>query len=232
MYKFDPLIPEKYNLNPLETLAYQCCVVYLTLAYKVFPNYRHCKIPKTGNIKKSSLFKHCYKMCVNLEGKIKKEYYPLFIKAQFDIFNTIYKATGLCPIIAPSIISGKKSFNRWLVWRNRYESIKVIKTENTTVNAERQLLINEFLKTLKFMHSNSYAFENFNTFNENYKDVFKFVILKKISPYYIALSPWIEKLPEKIREEIYNISNSETIKEIMSQDDKNLHHYYFKNEYA
>lgn len=231
MYKFDPLIPEKYDLNQIETLAYQCCVVYLSLAYKIFPNYRHVKLPAKGNIKNASLFKHCLKMCRNLEGKIKKEHYPLFIKAQMDIFNAIYKATGVCPFIVPSIISGKKSLNRWLLWKNRYEAIKVIKTENTTINAERQLLINEFLKTISFMNSNSEIFKDYKSFLENKSQLLKFVILKKISPYYVCLSPWIEKLPEEIREEMYRITNSETIKEIMSQDDKNIHFYYFKKEY-
>lgn len=232
MYKFDPLIPEKYGLDPMETLAYQCCIVYLTLAYKIFPNYRHSKLPKSGNIKKASLFKHCYKMCKNIEGKIKKEHYPLFIKAQMDIFKSIYDATNVCPIIVPAIISGKKSFNRWLVWKNRYEKIKIIKTENTTINAEKQLLINEFCKTLDFMKSNPTIFESLKSFAENQNQILKFVILKKISPYYVCLSPWIEKLQDTIKEDIYRITNSETIKEIMSQGDKNLHHYYFKHEYA
>lgn len=231
MYKFDPLIPHHYNLNPLETLAYHCCVVYLTLANKIFPNYRHCKLPKKGDIRKSSLFKHCYKMCKNLDSKIKKEHYPLFIKAQFDIFKSIYEATKVCPAIMPTIISSSKSFNRWHVWKSRYEAIKVIKTENTTVNAERQLLLIEFSKTLDFINKNSEVFQDFNSFIENKNQLLKFVILKKISPYYIALSPWIEKLPEDIKQEIFKITNSETIKEMMSSDDKNLHKNYFKKEY-
>lgn len=231
MYKFDPLIPEKYGLDPVETLAYQCCIVYLTLAHKIFPNYRHSKLPRTGNIRKASLFKHCYKMCKNIDGKIKKEHYPLFIKAQMDIFKSIYDATNICPTIIPSIISGRKSFGRWLVWKNRYEKIKIIKTENTTINAEKQLLINEFSKTLYFMKSNPLIFESFSSFSSNQTQIFKFVILKKISPYYVCLSPWIEKLEEKIKEEIFTITNSDTIKEMMSNDDKKLHQYYFKHEY-
>lgn len=232
MYKFDPLIPEKYGLDPTETLSYQCCIVYLTLAYKIFPNYHHCKLPKAGDVRKASLFKHCYKMCKNIEGKIKKEHYPLFIKAQMDIFKSIYDATNVCPTIIPSIISSSKSFGRWLVWKNRYEKIKIIKTENNTINAEKQLLINEFLKTLDFMKSNPTIFESLQSFVENQNQILKFVILKKISPYYVCLSPWIEKLQDTIKEDIYRITNSETIKEIMSQGDKNLHHYYFKHEYS
>ena len=73
MYKFDPLIPDKYDLSPIETLAYQCCIVYLTLAHKIFPNYRHCKLPKSGNVRNASLFKHCLKMCKNLDTKVKKD---------------------------------------------------------------------------------------------------------------------------------------------------------------
>lgn len=231
MYKFDPLVPEKYDLSPMETLAYQCCIVYLTLAYKIFPNYRHAKFPSTGDVRKSALFKHCYKMCKNLEGKIKKEFYPYFIKAQMDIFKTIFKTTGVCPIITPSIISGSKSFKRWLVWKNKYDAIKVIKSENTTVNAERQLLINEFAKTKLFMQSENEIFDNFESFLKNKEKVIKFVILKKLSPYYVAISPWVKKLPCEISEEIYQITNSETIQEIINQEDRNIHQFYFANEY-
>ena len=231
MYKFDPLIPDKYDLSPIETLAYQCCIVYLTLAHKIFPNYRHCKLPKSGNVRNASLFKHCLKMCKNLDTKVKKEHYPLYIKAQMDIFSSIYKATNVCPFIVPSMISSSKSFSRWMLWKNRYEAIKVIKTENTTINAERQLLLNEFIKTLAFMNTKFNIFENLKTFLENKTEIFKFVILKKISPYYVALSPWIEKLPSEIKDEILTITNSESVREIMSQDDRNIHRYYFKNEY-
>ena len=118
-----------------------------------------------------------------------------------------------------------------MLWKNRYEAIKVIKTENTTINAERQLLLNEFIKTLAFMNTKFNIFENLKTFLENKTEIFKFVILKKISPYYVALSPWIEKLPSEIKDEILTITNSESVREIMSQDDRNIHRYYFKNEY-
>ena len=232
MYKFNPLIPEKYNLTPMETLAYQCCIVYLNLAYKIFPNYRHCKLPISGDVRKASLFKHCFKMCKNLDGKLKKEYYPHFIKAQMDIFKSIFKATGVCPIITPSIISGSKSMGRWGFWKYRYELIKNIKTENNTVFAEKQLLTNEFVRTNFFMSSESETFKDLNSFLENKTKILKFVILKKISPYYVALSPWIQKLPEEIREEILTITNADTIKEIMCEEDKKLHAFYFKNEYV
>jgi len=67
------------------------------------------------------------------------------------------------------------------------------------------------------------------SFIDNSKNILKFCILKKISPYYIALSPWVEKL--ELKEEIYKISNSETILEILSETDKKLHRKYFNKEY-
>lgn len=216
-------------MQPKETLAYQCCIIYEHCANMIFPNYRHSKLKKIGDPRKCSLFKHCYKMVNYLEGKLDKKLYPYFIKAQFDIFKKIYEATGTCPLVTPNIISSVKSFNRWKVWKYYNEKIKHIKVENNTVNASQQLIELEFSKTLDFMNVNSEIFKDFQSFINNSKNILKFCILKKISPYYIALSPWIEKL--EFKEEIYNISNSETILEILSENDKKLHKKYFNKEY-
>jgi hypothetical protein len=61
-----------------------------------------------------------------LEGKLEKIYYPLFIKAQFDIFKKIFEATKQCPLITPTIISSNKALSRWNVWKYYYEKVKSI----------------------------------------------------------------------------------------------------------
>ena len=230
MFKLNNHIPQKYDMNPKETLAYHCCIIYEHFANMIFPEYRHSKIPKTGDPRKCMLFKHCYKMAEMLDGQIEKKYYPLYIKAQFDIFLKIFQATNKCPLITPAIISSKKSLSRWNVWKYYYEKVKVIKTENTTVNAEQSVLENEFKKTLDFMNCNSYMFKDLPSFIENENDIYKFILLKKISPYYVALSPWISYL--KLKEDICRISNSDTILEILSEKDKQLHKKYFYKEYV
>ena len=230
MFKLNNHIPQKYDMNPKETLAYHCCIIYEHFANMIFPEYRHSKIPKTGDPRKCMLFKHCYKMAEMLDGQIEKKYYPLYIKAQFDIFLKIFQATNKCPLITPAIISSKKSLSRWNVWKYYYEKVKVIKTENTTVNAEQSVLENEFKKTLDFMNCNSYMFKDLPSFIENENDIYKFILLKKISPYYVALSPWISYL--KLKEDICRISNSDTILEILSEKDKKLHKKYFYREYV
>ena len=229
MYKFNIHIPQKYNMTPKETLAYQCCIIYEHCANMIFPNYRHARLKKTGDPRKCSLFKHCYKMVEFLDGKLEKKFYPYFIKSQFDIFNKIYQVTGTCPLITPNIISSLKSVNRWKVWKYYNDKIKHIKVENNTVVSSQQLIELEFSKTLDFMNVNSEIFKDIQSFIDNSKNILKFCILKKISPYYIALSPWVEKL--ELKEEIYKISNSETILEILSETDKKLHRKYFNKEY-
>lgn len=229
MFKFNHHLPQKYDLNPKETLAYQCCIIYEHCANMIFPKYRHSRLPKKGDPRKCSLFKHAYKMVNYLEGKLEKKYYPYFIKSQFDIFKKIHEATGNCPLITPNIISSAKSASRWKVWKYYNDKIKHINTEHNTVNASQSLLLNEFSKTIDFMNSNSEIFKDINNFLNNSKEILKFCILKKLSPYYIALSPWIQKITYK--EEIYQISNSETILEIMSEEDKKLHKKYFSKEY-
>lgn len=216
-------------MTPKETLAYQCCLIYEHFSNIIFPKYRHSKLPSKGDPRKCMLFKHCYKMIAMLDGELEKKYYPFFIRSQFDIFKKIFDATKVCPLITPAIISSKKAISRWNVWKYYNEKIKNIKTENNTVNAEQSLLLNEFAKTLDFIHVNSDIFNSLESFLKYQDDIYKFVLLKKISPYYICLSPWIAQLKNK--DEIYTISNSDTILEILSEDDKKLHRKYFSKEY-
>jgi len=229
MYKFDYNIPQKYNMSPKDTLAYQCCLIYEHCANSIFPNYLHSKLSKKGDPRKCLLFRHSLKMISNLEGKLEKKLYPYFIKSQFVIFKKIFEATGTCPLITPAIISSSKSVSRWNVWKYYNDKIKHIKVENNTVSASEQLLILEFIKTLDFMNSNIDIFKDLSSFLNNETNILKFCILKKISPYYVALSPWINKL--KCKEEIYRLCNSETILEILSNQDKLHHKKYFFKEY-
>ena len=229
MFKYNIHIPQKYNFNPKETLAYQCCIIYEHCANMIFPNYMHSRLPKKGDPRKCTLFKHSYRMVEFLEDKLDKKLYPYYIKAQFDIFKKIYDATKKCPLITPAIISSAKAVNRWKVWKYYSDKIKHIKTEHNTVNASQNLLVNEFSKTLDFMNCNTEIFKDIKSFIDNSNNILKLCLLKKLSPYYIALSPWIEKLDCK--EEIYKICNSETILEILSEDDKKLHKKYFNKEY-
>jgi len=230
MFKFNIHMPQKYDMTPKETLAYQCCIIYEHCSNMIFPNYIHARLKRKGDPRNCSLFKHCYKMVNSLEGKLDKKLYPYFIKAQFDIFLKVFQTTNQCPLISPAIISSEKSFSRWKVWKYYNEKIKYIKNENNIITASQPLLVNEFSKTLDFMNSNSELFKDIASFIDNSSNILKLCIIKKLSPYYIALSPWIEKL--KSKEEIYTISNSEIILEILSDEDKQLHKKYFYKEYV
>ena len=131
------------------------------------------------------------------------------------------------------ILESKKDFYESiykLVIGGENEKIKYIKNENNIITASQPLLVNEFSKTLDFMNSNSELFKDIASFIDNSSNILKLCIIKKLSPYYIALSPWIEKL--KSKEEIYTISNSEIILEILSDEDKQLHKKYFYKEYV
>ena len=57
--KFDAIVD--YQMNELETRAYTLSLIWHERARKMFPNYSHQKIKKSGDPRTGLIFKICYK---------------------------------------------------------------------------------------------------------------------------------------------------------------------------
>ena len=52
----------EYKMNKEEALAMRLVSIYLELAYRYFPDYWHCRQPKTGDPRRCEIFRYCWKL--------------------------------------------------------------------------------------------------------------------------------------------------------------------------
>ena len=75
----------EYNMDDIEARAYKCCLLWVKICQKMFPKERYSKLRKSGDPRKSYLFKCCYKLVTECSGKLADGEYKLYIYAQCDI---------------------------------------------------------------------------------------------------------------------------------------------------
>jgi len=170
---------------------------WLVYSQKICPDYRWAQhnLPK-GDPRKSHLFKICYKMVRELEGNIKDEEIGLYIRSQLLILKAI-TADDLYPLIEPRILCSKKSWPRWCIWKKRYDAAMMARTGQQTPKDKPDIEVIRLLEKDKAFLIN--IFRRVPTFDD-IKDAFesrslpRWTKLKKLSPFYSVLSPWVKKL--------------------------------------
>jgi hypothetical protein len=199
----------EYGMTDLEARAYKISLLYLEKAPKFFPKEIHYHVPK-GDPRKSYVFKHCYKL-LRLHGTdITEDDIKLYVHAQLDILKHITSGQEH-PRISPDILSGPKAWNRWLLWKSKYEKTKTF--SNTSLAAEvidvnRQKEAIELLKKTK-----AFFLVNFNSLTKSEieaglesGDIWLWVRWGKVCYYYLILSPivaaWTQKEKVSISDKV------------------------------
>lgn len=190
----------EYGMNDLEARAYKISLLYLEKASKLFPNEVHYKVP-TGDPRKSYIFKHCYKL-LRLHGQeLLENDIKLYVHAQLDILKHITQGQEH-PRIAPDILSGPKAWNRWLLWKRKYDKIKKFSSTPTVaqvINKNREKEALELLSKTKMFFDMLFQpikREDIVAGLES-GDFWLWVRWGKVSYYYLLTSPlvkdWLEK---------------------------------------
>lgn len=215
MIDLSPIINLK--MSDLEAKAYKVALLWMSISHEVFPNYAHSKgFPKTGDPRKSMLFKYCYKLIRETQGLVPDNEYSQYIRAQLDIMRAI--RIGDChPYIGPQILVGDRAWIRWKVWKKKLKSI----TDNSSLEdvgldkTDEDMVIKELIQTKKYLEG------KFNgTFQEHQimmakHDMERWVALEKVSPFYVILSPWSQKhcnFKNVFDQELYSASITPAIK--------------------
>jgi hypothetical protein len=188
MSEFLNLIDE-YKMNEMEAKSWKVALTYLDLAQKYFPTYQHYQ-PGKKDPRKTTLFKYAYKLVREHEMPI-DEYYH-YISAQLQILKHITKGDEH-PLVGPQVIAGDKAWNRWLVWKRKFN--KAVPQE-TVVVADTKIsedLINskKFLLT-KFSELNKKCIID----SLQNRNLFRWVALRFVSPRYLAHSPIVKEWAE------------------------------------
>lgn len=186
-----------YDMDQLETAAYKLCILWVDKSRKFFPDYDHVKL-KRGDPRKALMFKVCYKLVRETQGILTEEDYPLYVRAQLDILKNINTGNDH-PLIVPHCLVGEKAWKRWKLWKKKYDSVVTQKGFNIKITASNQKVVEALEKTQEFIFKNLGANPPIEKYREAIinKNIFRWINVGKISPYYLALSPYIEQLISK-----------------------------------
>lgn len=203
----------KYKMTDLEAKAFKICLMWQDLCKKEFPNERCLKVSKSKDPRKTTLFKYAYKLIRETKGLLTsdKEYY-IYILAQLQMLK-LMKEGEIHALIEPQILVGDKAWKRWKIWKIKYDK-KLNEIKNSTemglVTSERQIKI-ELKRTLEFLSKKDYS----SITKEEFE---RWASSKKISPYYVILSPFAKKFITKFDYELYRPSITPKIEEFFRKE--------------
>lgn len=186
---------EKYSMDEMETHACHIAAMWLEQSRKKFPDYRHATMKK-GDPRKSLIFKIAYKLVRETNGILTKEDYPLYIRAQLDILKAINRDNAH-PLIDPNCLVGEKAWKRWKLWKKKYDQVRNKPKDNVEVTGVGiQKALDGIEKTKEFMVKTFGSDITFDKYKESYinNNIFRWINMGKISPYYLAVSPFVKKL--------------------------------------
>lgn len=226
--RYNPEFPIKMNFDEDETFAYQLLCIWIDLRQKFIPDYLHTPLPKNiKNLKNSLLFKQILKFVKENRNRFKGFQFVVYMTAQLQILGKLHKE-GKPVLIEASCLSGKSADARYAVWKKQIqEANKVTKITYEFVSTNLEFDLKTTHESIKIFCKNDLSFENYS---KECSSLLKFAILKKISPVYVILSPWIKKLPEQLQSDLNDILNVETYMNFDLTNAKPLFKKYFSYE--
>lgn len=203
----------KYKMTDLEAKSFKICLMWQDLCKQEFPNERHSKININKDPRKTTLFKYAYKLIKETKGLLSsdKEYY-IYILAQLQMLK-LMRDGKIHALIEPQILVGEKAWKRWKIWKRKFDKkINEIKTSTDLglVTSKRQIKI-ELKRTLEFLKGKDYK-------SISKEDFERWVTTKVISPYYVILSPFANKMIKDFDCELYKPSITPEIEEFFKKE--------------
>jgi len=186
-------VAEHYNMDADQATAFQLCHVWLDTSREIFPDYKHYRMPKKGDPRKSMLWKLCYKLVRETKGLIPLGEYPLYIRAQLDVVKAITDGKEH-PLVEPQMLVGDKAWVRWRLWKKKYDAeAKVLANQSApTVSKIKEAM--ERSKAFLFKHFRGQpTFEQMEEAAGN-KNLLRWAADKRLSAYYLANSDYISKI--------------------------------------
>jgi hypothetical protein len=223
--EYNPEISLSFKYTSEEDSAYRLCCEWIKLSRKIFPDYRHGRLPQIKSLKKSTMFKVMMKLI--REKKLKDlEEYQRYIKAQLLILKK-YSMSGAV-LVEPTILAGEAADKRWFFWQKLIaQANKITRQQYSMLDSDMEYDLNvssvEISKILE---------EQFNLerFLENYSKIKTAVILRRIKPIYIHLSEWVKKLPDDLRNDLYKRTDAESFAKYDLSKAKIIYERYFPQE--
>lgn len=204
MNDLEPII--KYNMNPLESKAYKIGLLWEKLCRQELPGERFTR-HKSGDPRKGSLFRHCYKLARETNGLLEDHEYKLYILAQLHVLKNLKDSTGIHAMIDCNCLVGDKAWVRWKIWKKQYErqALQPPTADDVEISASESRVIAELERTRKFLHEQFKGPPSVERYRKLVTDLtlVRWLTLGKMSPYYGLLSPMLKEALGKGVEEAF-----------------------------
>jgi hypothetical protein len=195
-----------FGLDELEGKAYRILTCWLDRSRKMFPKYAKARMKK-GDPRKSTLFKYAYKLARETQGILDEEDYDLYVRAQLEILRIIGKHQENSPVVDINCLCGEKAWKRWKLWKSKYENKKKI-IEGDAPIAPKEKVCFCLERTKEWLIRTFSGLPTYEEFQEaiTNKNLFRWINQGRVSPYYLAVSPYIARaFPEGLKKEAVDL---------------------------
>lgn len=222
-----------YNMTLEEGEVFHIALIYEQEFRKMFGDeidgqaIRRNSLPLRSDPRRSSLFKYCWKLRRETRGLLEQTEYRNYIRANLFIIKANKGH------VEPNCVTGDKAWIRYKVWKRRYDQKMAevsCQAPPPSVTTSSPKFIAEIDKTRKFLFERCDGIPTYDKILKFVESgVFRlWVATGKISPFYLAMSPFISSSNHK--ESLFSVctSSESLVKEKITEEIKD----YFRHEYG
>jgi hypothetical protein len=192
MFSLEPIL--NYKMTDHEAKVFKVCLIWMKTCQKILPDYQYTKLPKSGDPRKSHLFRVVWKLLRETKGIIADEDYVHYVRAQVEVLKGIKRANGTHVLIDPACLCGEKAWVRWRLWKKKLESStrELVQGREEEQKTPLFKIAQEIEKTRTFFARFYDPTPNREQINMAIQDhsLNRWVHLGKVSPYYVLMSPF------------------------------------------
>lgn len=194
-------------MNKQEAYAFKVALLWQEIASKEFPDDKFVKLRRTGDPRKSTLFKYCYKLVTSTQGILLPTEYRFYVLAQIQLMGRM-QSGDFHALLEPQILVGPKAWKRWRWWKERYDkNMRRMNKSSTDLKLTPQIenVKIDLIRTYDFLFSQVGVLtsEKIKKLIES-KKLQEWLVTDKISPYFVILSPWVQEyLGEKSISQVF-----------------------------
>ena len=178
----------KYSMDDTEAKAFKIGLMWQEECSKHLPKEQHERFRPGKDPRKTSLFKHCYKIAKELKGLVPDSDLQLYVRAQIQVLKSIREGE-IHALITPHCLVGERAWKRWKVWKRIYDSClsKNPTADEIGIMIKESMVRGDLIRTLSFIQSKGLVDEE--KYKSSKQDLARWASTGEISPFYIVLSP-------------------------------------------